>query len=65
METLKSEGNYLSLSDVHIGLKPMTIFVNLQERTNDKTKTKSKHDNFLKVAQVFYKTSIVYVSQIL
>lgn len=36
METLKSEGNYLSLSDVHIGLKPMTILANLQERTNDK-----------------------------
>lgn len=61
METLKNEKNYLPFSKCDIGLKPITILVDLQEGINGEAITKSQHVPFFKGCQAFYNSSVVYV----
>ena len=60
IETLEDEENYLPLSEVHIGLKPITILADLLEGIDGEPISKTQHEKFLKACQGFYKSSLGY-----
>ena len=61
LESLKDEDNYLPLSEVHIGLKCITILADLREGRDGDHISQKTHDDFLKACRSFYKASLDYV----